>query len=109
MFVRFNFLIHTHNFAFFVNDICRSENAVVFPAHHLFERPDAISFAHRVVSIRQQNKRQRVLLLKGFVRFNAVRADAQDLQPVRAENSIIIPEIAGFCCAAGGVVFRVKV
>lgn len=64
-----------HDKPFFINQKGRADDAHVFAAVQLFERPNTVVFRDFVIGVGQQQKRQLILLNEFVVRFEFIRTN----------------------------------
>lgn len=97
------------NLSAFVDQEGRAFDAHIFPAIHAFFNPDAVSLARLSFLVGYQREIQVIFLLEFIVLLDAVFRQAEDKGVPGAEFFQMIPESAGFLCAAGRVVLWIKI
>ena len=78
-------------------------------AVHLFLLPNIVCLDSRKLGIREKDKWEAVLLGKILMRCNTITADADDHNTTSLELMVKPCKGAGLSCAAGGIIFWVKV
>lgn len=108
MVARLHLIEHPGNEAVFVYHHRGAVHAVEEFAVQRFGTPDAIRFEDGFVGIGQQRERELVFGLEPEVRCRAIGTDAEHLEAALAQRIVVVAEVAGFCGAAGCVVFGIK-
>lgn len=96
------------DFAFFIDDNCGPDYPHVFLAVHRFLAPSAILLNDFMLCIGDERKWQFEFIDELLVAGSGVCTDPNDFKAVVTQQSVIIAQIAGLCCTAGGVVFGIE-
>lgn len=108
MVARFHLVEYLGNEAVFVYHHRSAVHAVEEFAVQRFRSPDSIRLEDGFVCIGQQRERELVFGLELEVGCRAVGTDAEHLEAVQAQHIVVVAQVAGFCGAAGRVVFGIK-